>query len=100
MARASSRSFRVSSSVIDGRTLRRLALAAVASATLHAAVIAVGRIELPRLPEELPPLAARIVSAPAAARPIPEKAVEHPRHARATHPSAPRVATIAVPAAL
>jgi hypothetical protein len=83
--------------VSDARTWRRLASAAAISGAVHAAAIALGRVDLPEAPDDLPPLAVRIVNTPAAV--TPEAAP--PVHLRRTHAPmrsrAPRVAMIQPP---
>ena len=70
--------------MIDSRTGGRLALAAVASAAVHAAVIAVARIELPQRGPDAPPLAVRLSEAPAPtarkpAAPVPPRIARAPK---------------------
>jgi hypothetical protein len=72
--------------VTDARAWRRLAIAAALSGAAHAAVIALNRIDLPREPQDLPPLAVRIENAPAprpAATPRAKRTVKaEPRRSR------------------
>jgi hypothetical protein len=84
--------------VSDARTWRRLAAAAAISGAVHAAAIALGRVDLPESPGELPPLAVRIVSAPPttpaeAAPPVAPRRTRAPVRSRA-----PQVAIIQRPA--
>jgi hypothetical protein len=94
MACASSKLSRISSSVSDARTWRRLAFAAAVSGAVHAATIALGRVDLPEPAGQLPPLAVRIVSAPAAAAPQAAAPVPLQRAPASVRSRAPRVATI------
>jgi hypothetical protein len=74
----------------------RIAIAAAASGVAHVAVIAVGHIELPREPAELPPLAVRVESISIATNaPVPPRA----RAANALKLAAAPAPAIAVPAA-
>ncbi|MGZ5147383.1 MAG: DUF3108 domain-containing protein [Burkholderiales bacterium] len=86
--------------MIDARTLRRLAFAAVLSGVVHAAVVFFGHIELPEQTAELPPLAVRIVEAlPAARPPSLEPLTPRPRP-RPIRTQAPRLATPEAPSPL
>lgn len=53
--------------MIDAGSLRRVAVAAALSGAAHAAIIALGRIDLPQPPPDRLPLAVRMVSVPASA---------------------------------
>jgi hypothetical protein len=79
--------------VIEAGHWRRLAYAAAVSVVAHAAVVALGRIDVPREPDDRMPLAVRVVSTPPFAAP----AVHANTPAQRRGPIAPgiRVATAA-----
>jgi hypothetical protein len=79
--------------VIEAGHWRRLAYAAAVSVAAHAAVVALGRIDVPREPDDRVPLAVRIVGTPPLAQPAVHANTPAPR----TAPAAPgiRVATAA-----
>ena len=87
--------------MIDIATVRRLAIAAALSGTAHAALVAVARIEVPRTPEALPPLAARIVTPPSPPRSVAQpqqrrsasRAITHARE-HLVEPAAPRLQAV------
>lgn len=72
---------------------RRFAVAALVSGVVHAGAIALGRIDLPQAPAELPPLAVRVEHA----APPPPVRLRAPRVARAEAPHVPAIPVIAAP---
>lgn len=73
---------------------QRIVLAAAVSGAVHAAAIALGHLERPQSPADLPPLAVRIVNVPVAEAPVPaSRRVERsPRRvARAPAPAVPLI---------
>ncbi len=85
----------------DARTWRRLGLAAALSGAAHAAIIVLGRVDLPVLPADPLPLAVRIVSRPAVTRAPSSPALEPVRQKRVRALHAPvHVAAVPSPIAV
>ena len=89
--------------MIDAKSWRRLGVAAGLSGVAHAAVVAVGRIEVPESPQDRPPLAVRVATvtpqAPAPARAAVAAPVEGPRRAGVRVATSHTLAAAALPAA-